>query len=521
MENPWKIGPPWTTRNPNDEYEFVGPYDEANFFWREFRNKEYLHRKYWKRNLMQWIRLLDEPHYQYIFKQAQFRGTLLRDMGFWNLLGSVLSHMATVKLRDWASFYHLLPENPSAAAWIIFWLRGLKSTNALKGIRGGMDLIVHKLCDRLDFEAKEHEDEGCSHVVYGNKTGVAASSDNKSAKLCLNRKLVRIEDTGDDIQLTFQKMTRTMEAGEISLEPTGEEEKIKVKGHVILALPKGSLRDIEFVGRNPETPKLLRQMFDAVSSVPLLKCFFVVDNPFWEDNRPANRYAGTVPTRELHYWKSEDKQTGLLMIYTDPPGIQFWSDYLAKDLKKDISRQLGKDEGSVFVLNLKQSEAKIWCWSSQDRYPGWVSKKFDNDRLVRTFLRYAQHGGAESITADAILAAGMRDWGLEPYEAAVHAWRPNTTPQEIMSYLSAFSLSGAASGKSAKRIHICGEAYSDFQGFIEGALRSAAMVLTQEPFSLDNAELTGASRKPAPSLPRTLTIPEHEKQSSARAKTPM
>lgn len=33
------------------------------------------------------------------------------------------------------------------------------------------------------------------------------------------------------------------------------------------------------------------------------------------------------------------------------------------------------------------------------------------------------------------------------------------------------------SGGGAKNVHICGEAYSDYQGFIEGALRSAEDVL--------------------------------------------
>jgi monoamine oxidase len=30
-------------------------------------------------------------------------------------------------------------------------------------------------------------------------------------------------------------------------------------------------------------------------------------------------------------------------------------------------------------------------------------------------------------------------------------------------------------------VHICGEAYSDYQGFIEGALRSAALALNAIP----------------------------------------
>src|SRR4029077_4820089 len=96
---------PWVLRDPRDPHNEDKPlYDAANFFWREFRQERFLHRRFWKRSLRQWINLLNEDHYEDIRENAKFRGTLLRDMGFWNLLGAVLSHMATVKLRDWASF---------------------------------------------------------------------------------------------------------------------------------------------------------------------------------------------------------------------------------------------------------------------------------------------------------------------------------------------------------------------------------------------------------------------------------
>jgi hypothetical protein len=124
---------------------------DLNHHWRDFKSQEFLKRRLWKRSLREWINLADNIEYNKLRTDAKFRGTYLRDMGFWNLLGTVLSHMATVKIRDWGSFYHLLPENPNAAEWTIFWLRAIKSTNSLYGIRGGMDLIIHKLCRKLGF----------------------------------------------------------------------------------------------------------------------------------------------------------------------------------------------------------------------------------------------------------------------------------------------------------------------------------------------------------------------------------
>ena len=70
---------------------------------------------------------------------------------------------------------------------------------------------------------------------------------------------------------------------------------------------------------------------------------------------------------------------------------------------------------------------------------------------------------------------GIHDWGKEPYHGAGHVWRPNAKSWEVLARLRAFSLINDQ--EKHKNIHICGEAYSDHQGFIEGALRSAQGVL--------------------------------------------
>ena len=57
--------------------------------------------------------------------------------------------------------------------------------------------------------------------------------------------------------------------------------------------------------------------------------------------------------------------------------------------------------------------------------------------------------------------------------------------------------------KAHCRLHVCGEAYSDYQGFIEGALRSAAEVLTSAPFEIRKDDLRVRDRR----LGRTRRIP--------------
>ena len=104
-ENPWRLGNP---DDPDDARDKDTPYLELNHFWHEMRDDRFLRRRYWKRYMRDWINLLREEQYQVIRTRARFVGTPLGQMGFWNILASVLSHMATVKLRDWGSFYHLV-----------------------------------------------------------------------------------------------------------------------------------------------------------------------------------------------------------------------------------------------------------------------------------------------------------------------------------------------------------------------------------------------------------------------------
>lgn len=501
-KNPWRLGNP---DDPGDAGDKDTAYDELNFFWREMRDSRSLHRRYWKRYMRDWINLLRDEQYQVIRTRTRFVGTPLYQMGFWNVLGSVLSHMATVKLRDWGSFYHLVGDNPNAAEWIIFWLRAMRSTDSLVGIRGGMDWIVYRACTQLGFT----RDESDQCAVSGEdrspcyRSGVGHTGKNGvQMQLWMEMPLRRVREDESGITLTFEK--------------NGQPYVVKAK-QVILALPQAPLQQVVFESSRDAASQsawnsAFSTMLDAVMPIPLLKCFVVVDNPFWEDHRPANQFAYTIPSREVHYWKSADKRTGLMMLYSDRPGNQFWNDYLTNDLRQDLLQTLGPQfvdahlragkAHEMKVVRRQQDEAVTWSWKSDPELSasydksgaGWTITKFGNDRLLRTFLSYVRESHAESFSDDHVLAAGLRDWGLKPFVGACHAWRSGTDPTLVMNFLKAFSMLPMVA-KSDSRLHVCGEAYSDYQGFIEGALRSAAEVLTGPPFGIRKDDLRVRDRR--------------------------
>jgi monoamine oxidase len=365
----------------------------------------------WQDSFEHWVETLEERDYQNIrqfgiFVDGKVR-THLWNMGFWNLLSEVLSHHAVLKIRDFGTFYHLIPENPNAAEWVIFWLRALRTSPELVGIRGGIQRITEEMTRKI----------GRNRIIN-------------------NYKLVDIAPNGSRVNLTFEGK---------------DGKKVWSAEHVILALPTAALKELVKKTGNIFY-KDLNNDLGAVFGFPLLKFFFTVKERWWdEDEARTNRYATMIPTRELHYRKSslKDSKKGIIMVYTDRPALTFWSNYI----------KASKDSKTI----------PSGIQSKPDIFP-----PDENLPLIKKALQYLKENGVRKDLGD-IEFYGIRDWGRRPYVGAAHSWYPQRKPWEILKRLSAFGSNDNVEG--LKNIHICGEAYSDYQAFIEGALRSSAHVL--------------------------------------------
>jgi hypothetical protein len=179
----------------------------------------------------------------------------------------------------------------------------------------------------------------------------------------------------------------------------------------------------------------------------MVKTFVVVRERWWDEER-ANSYANRVPTRELHYWKGVDQKTrqGLIMAYTDRPASSLWANYIPPGSQADVWR-----EGQTAPSDMEKSLFR---------------------RLRKKVVQYINENEVPDITPEDILWCGVRDWARAPYGGANHAWRPERKYWVVMRRLVSISNSSGSG-----TIHLCGEAYSDYHGFIEGALRSAVYAL--------------------------------------------
>jgi len=320
---------------------------------------------------------LSEAQLETIRREGVFFGRPLSVQGLWNLLGKVISHNALRYLVEEGSFFHFIHENPGAAAWMITWIKMLQMSPNLKTMRHGMHALTEAMLARLRTRGTE---------IHSARVLVALEAYDR-----------------ERIRLHFAE-------GQSCLAK-----------HVVLALPEHSLSRIDGM------PPSIRALFGSVLDISLLKCFFVVEDPWWEEDIP-HLDLRRLPARELHYQRRDGK--GLIMVYADRPYLNFWSQYLRKGY---------------------ETRAEI-----------------DGDKeLPQVFARFM------NIDPKRILSYGIRHWGIEPYGAACHLWKPGVLSWNVQDKVAAFALER----HGPMNVHICGEAFSDYQGFIEGALRTAHQVV--------------------------------------------
>jgi monoamine oxidase len=378
-----------------------------------------------------WIDSLSEHDFKQMRRHAQLRGQPLWDMGFWNALSSqgILSHRALVKLRDTGTFYHMIPENLNAIEWIIWWLRALKTVGQqLASIGGGSAQLTERLLARLR--------------AHPNVTSAGAHSLVGFRPIGLGKKTITVDVATENgmIQLQTERL--------------------------ILALPRLPLLKLA-----ASLPLHISEQLDSVNGFPMLKVFFVTDKPWWDHDQRPQQYANCMPTREIHYFRrpadADHDGHGMILLYMDRPTTEFWKHYVTEPARHDraeIDQNANiVDAFSLFIARDVQRVLQAPDDSDAGLHLTEQSKElFSHQSLLESTAHIK----------NSILTYGIRDWARAPYGAANHGWQPGVRSWRVMDAFKAFDF-----GSGAKNVHIVGEAYSDYQGFIEGALNSCEMAL--------------------------------------------
>ena len=244
--------------------------------------------------------------------------------------------------------------------------------------------------------------------------------------------------------------------------------------NVVLALPRRSLELIDqdnffFNDRGRRECEKLRPLIQSVIIQPSFKLYLGYTRPWWRDLYPSFRVGRTItdlPTRQVYYFATESEEPGgdkknfnslLMASYSDEWASDFW-------------RPLEEDDPSTPNA---AGPPRI-----HGRAQGFIPK-FAPKLMVEHAQKQLREIHGDQINIPDPYISTFYDWGDDPYGGGYHAWAGGfqiPRPWDV-----------------AKRIrqpfpnvpvHICGEAYSDQQGWVEGALCTSEHIL-QDYFRMD------------------------------------
>lgn len=386
---------------------------------------------------------------------GRLQGSRLYDIGFWNLLQHYLSSEGFLFLHD-ALGYESIVLNWNAAEAMQWFLRDFSGSYIT--LEDGMQMLAAAIWAKY-------------------RTGP------EDELVTVEHKLVRItrpeESTGARWQLHF---TVTHEEDETKKKITYLKEVLAK--NVILALTSDDLKLIELPaevvaleGIQPsngaENKAGLPDLLNAVRGQRLFKLFLGYDQVWWNDPRGIEGSSGTantdLPIRQVYYWGPEKSMNpnvptpyGMLMAsYSDSHYVDFWEPML-----KVPNRPHEAKEPYCKVGSLSPAEE------------GWLKAYGVSENMVKKAHRQIRMLHPELSMADRIpepIVALVKDW-----PNGWHAWKVHELPWLVMK--------GLKRPLIKDTLFICGEAFSEDQGWVEGALRSTELVLQQIGLEAPNIE---------------------------------
>lgn len=382
-----------------------------------------------------------------------FEGRHIRHYGFWNLLARSLSTEAFEFARD-VGGYDTTSLNWNAADTIV---------------------LNFDFAPGVTFHALDDGYETVPHLIAQHFTEAGGA-------IHLNHWLqsfdtVTLPDGAQGVELRF-RTTPPQEHGE------GEETIIRARA-VILAMPRRSLELLQQTGavldeaRNRGIHKLLA----SVTPIPLFKIFVCYRSPWWETvGVTQGRSVTDLPLRQCYYWGVEGRKPGadpnnqnavVMASYDDTLNVDFWAGLQSEDPE------------DVYQHALRMGDEAASSEWEQHRAPAAMVAEVQRQLLELHGLEFAPQ------PYDAV----FKDWGDDPFGGGVNFWNIHANSRELIPRI--------AHPQPEVPIFICGEAYSNGQGWVEGALQTAELVLTKH-FHLPPPQWlteTPAVPQPAPDQP--------------------
>lgn len=380
-----------------------------------------------KINREQWNDI--KPNLTYHF-EGPYNGMKVNDIGFWNLIKDQVSQEGYTFLSV-AGGYYSNTINWNAAVAFPYMVGDFSNAGSVyKTIDGGYDLIAYAL-------AQSYLKNPGANIWMGN----------------------RLE--------TFSKQTSgPYNYTLVFFNEASQSKWILETNKIILAMPRRSLEllDQNNFFFNQDTKKVLQKNIASVIKEPSLKILMGFERPWWQEDfgTKAGHSITDLPMRQCYYFGTDPDNSHSLFLgsYNDMRTITFWQALANSHRVSGPQRKLFQPR-STGLLTASAFSDKL------------LSNQATQVMVNEAVNQIKEVHGRETIPDPYV--TWYKDWTLDPYGGGYHAWKANYNIRKVMPYM--------RNPDKAEKIYVCGEAYSDQQGWVEGAFCVAENML-EEHFEL-------------------------------------
>ncbi len=213
---------------------------------------------------------------------------------------------------------------------------------------------------------------------------------------------------------------------------------------IILGMPKRSLEliDQDNFFFNRDTKEKLQENIATVIPEPSFKILLGFEQPWWRKTlgAMAGESITDLPMRQCYYFGVDPKNSHSLFLasYNDMRTVTFWKALEKGEKYQTKETRLVKAQNSL--------------------YPDY---DHGTKVMVEEVMKQVRELHGEAIEVPAPYTSAYKDWSKDPYGGGYHAWKSDCKVWEVMPYI--------RQPYEDERIFIAGEAYSDQQGWVEGA----------------------------------------------------
>lgn len=369
---------------------------------------------------------LSETERRQMAADAEFDGAPLYLQGFWNVLQRVISCEAFQLAVD-AGGYSSTLTNWNAADAIPWYLSDFGVAPEYHGFRQGFQQVP---------------------------LAVARLFEQSGGAIHLDSQVGGFKREGDGFVLSV---------GERSVRARA----------LILAMPRRSL-DLLAPSSPPLQDPGVYELIRSVTPRPLFKLFTTYGSPWWRAAGLAGpdghyhavesgRTVTDLPIRQTYYWPNDDgtpAQRGPAMLmasYDDGRHVSFWDGMRPQRRRAwQAGKEVAQPEDPFTGAETDGSVSPEWRHYEAPR------------RMVAEVAR--QLATVHGLTyTPRVRHAAFRDWGDDPFGGGWNSWNIGVRSEQVMEQI--------IQPLDEVPLYICGEAYSNAQGWVEGALQTADLVL--------------------------------------------